>query len=67
MQENEGAEGADTDWWSVEEVATYFRVDPETVRRWVRSGRLKAAKPGGGRNSPLRIHRVDVEELAAYR
>jgi excisionase family DNA binding protein len=61
MQENEETP---SDWWSVAEVAREFDVDPETVRRWIRSGRLKATKPGGARNSPLRIHQVEVNRLA---
>ena len=63
--ELDGAEN-ESEWWSVEEVANYFRVNRETVRRWVRGGKLPAAKPGGGRTSPLRIHQVEVERLAAY-
>jgi excisionase family DNA binding protein len=56
----------ESEWWIVEEVAAYFRVTPETVRRWVRGGKLQAAKPGRGRTSPLRIHQVEVERLAEF-
>jgi excisionase family DNA binding protein len=52
--------------WSVEEVANHFRVTQETVRRWVRAGRLKAIKPGGGKTSPLRVAQAEVDKLAGY-
>ena len=42
------------------EVAAYFQVDPASVRRWVKSGRLAAIKtPGGG---SLRFRRSDIEQ-----
>jgi excisionase family DNA binding protein len=31
-----------------QEVATLFRVDPKTVTRWARSGRIHAIKTPGG-------------------
>ena len=64
MQEDEETE---SDWWSVGEVAQEFDVDPETVRRWIRAGRLKATKPGGAKNSALRIHQVEVDRLAGVK
>ena len=57
----------DADLWSVDEVADYFRVSNETVRRWVRGGKLKAAKPGGGKTSPLRIRQDEVNRLAGVK
>lgn len=31
---------------TVAEVAAFFQVDKQTVYRWIKSGRLPAAKPG---------------------
>ncbi|MGC5012470.1 helix-turn-helix domain-containing protein [Streptosporangium sp. DT93] len=45
----------------VPEVAALFDVDPETVRVWVREGKLAARRTPGGRG--LRFRRVDVEAL----
>lgn len=45
----------------VPEVAELFEVDPETVRVWVRSGKLPARKNPGGR--VLMFRRADVERL----
>jgi excisionase family DNA binding protein len=45
---------------TVDEVAERVKVNPETVRRWVRSGRLPAVKPAGG---PYRIHSIDLDRL----
>jgi excisionase family DNA binding protein len=60
-------EGTSDDWWSVTQVAREFSVDPETVKRWIRRGRLKAAKPGGTRNSKWLIDQAEVDRLAAQR
>jgi excisionase family DNA binding protein len=40
------------------EVARLFRVDPKTVSRWERTGRLRAFKTPGGHR---RFRRGDVE------
>jgi len=34
-------------FYTTEEVANILRVDPESVRRYVRSGKLKAIRLGG--------------------
>jgi len=47
--------------YSVRDVAELFDVDPESVRRWIRSGNLKASKVGRG----YRVSRADLE--AYYR
>ncbi|MEO3892199.1 helix-turn-helix domain-containing protein [Nonomuraea sp. B5E05] len=46
------------------EVADVFRVHPETIRRWVRSGRLKAVPTPGGRLRRFRSTHI-AELLAA--
>jgi excisionase family DNA binding protein len=45
---------------TVDEVAGRAKVNPETVRRWIKSGRLPAVKPAGG---AYRIHSTDLERL----
>jgi excisionase family DNA binding protein len=45
---------------TVAEVADQLRLDPETIRRWAREGRIKAiALPSG----LWRFRRSDVEDL----
>ena len=39
----------DGKWLTVEEVAEIQRVDPETVRRWIRTKKLPATKQYGRR------------------
>jgi excisionase family DNA binding protein len=34
---------------TVAEVATQLRIDPETVRRWLRTGKLAGVRVGGAR------------------
>ena len=45
------------------EAATYINFDAETIRRWVRTGKLKAFKFGSARNAPVRI---DPSDLALF-
>ena len=49
-------------WLTVTEVADHFRVDADTVRRWIKAGRLKGAQLGGPRTS-FRIPRDEVDRL----
>ena len=44
---------------SVEEAAAFLNVHPETLKRWVRAGRVKAVKPPGGW---YRFRRTDLTE-----
>ena len=39
--------------------------DPETLRRWAKSGRLVPVKMGPSPQSPTRYRRADVERLMA--
>ncbi len=45
------------------EVAKEFRVDPRTVERWLKSGKLKGYKLGKGQTAPWRI---DIEEVKKF-
>lgn len=47
-------------FYTTEEVAGILQVDPESVRRYVRSGKLKAVKLGG---KFIRVDRVDLNNF----
>ena len=47
---------------TVPEVAERLRVNEETVRRWVRTGRLRAVMPGG-RKAGYRILERAVQDM----
>lgn len=47
-------------FYTVEEVARLLRVNPESVRRYVRSGKLRAVKLGG---KFIRIDRADLDRF----
>ncbi len=49
------------DWMTVEDIAAATKLDPETIYRWVRSGKLHAHKAG----RLVRVKRSDFE--AAFR
>jgi excisionase family DNA binding protein len=50
---------ASTQLWTVEEVAEYLRLQPETVRAKARKGEIPAVKVG------KRIWRFDIKEIVA--
>lgn len=50
---------------TVAEVAKYFRVDPESVRRWLRDGKLLGINLGRGPGWRIRLG--DVEAFVAER
>jgi len=41
--------------WTVQEVATFLRLKPESVRGWAREGRLPGLKIGAKRRSDWRF------------
>lgn len=47
---------------TVQEVAAALRVDPVTVRRWIKAGRITATKIGGA----YRISATDLERALAH-
>ncbi len=49
---------------TVQEVATRLRMHPESVRRWLREGRLKGGRMGG-RRLGYRIPESEVERVVA--
>jgi excisionase family DNA binding protein len=50
----------DTTFYTPDEVAELFKVTPQAVYKWIRTGRLKAAKLGG------RAIRISKEHLNAF-
>ena len=50
-------------WWTVEQVAETLQVNPETVRRWIRRGWLKARLLGKSTRSGYRIAAADLAEF----
>ncbi len=49
---------------TVQEVAERLRLHPESVRRWLREGRLKGGRMGG-RRLGYRIPESEVERIVA--
>jgi excisionase family DNA binding protein len=54
---------AQSPWMTRSEAATYLRVSPATVDRWVREERLEAFKVAGTQS--VRFSRAGVEALIA--
>ena len=48
---------------TVTEVADFLHVDDQTVRRWIRDGRLAAHRFGG--KAGYRIQRADLQDFLA--
>lgn len=55
---------ASADLLTPAEVALLFRVDPKTVTRWAKEGKLDAIRTLGGHR---RFHTADIRELLAVR
>ena len=53
---------ADEELLTVDEVARRLKLHPETVRRWIRAGRLKAISLGSDR-AGLRIRASEIQRL----
>jgi excisionase family DNA binding protein len=54
----------DERYWRVPEVADHLRVDPETVRRWLRAGKLRGmllSQQGGYRVPDSELRRFIAE------
>lgn len=46
-------------YYSMEEVAKMLKVDKQTVRNWIKSGKLKCVKL----EQTIRIHKDELEKL----
>lgn len=53
---------ADTELMTPHEVAEFFRVDPKTVTRWAKAGKIGCIKTLGGHR---RYWRHEIEKLKA--
>lgn len=53
-------------WWTVEQVAEVLKVNPETVRRWIRGGHLPA-ETLGSRRVGFRVARADLDAFIQKR
>lgn len=51
---------------TVEEVADRFMVNPATIRKAIRMGKIYAFRPGAGKKSPYRISETEVERLQLH-
>lgn len=49
--------------YTTEEVAKRYRVQPLTVQRWVRDGRITALNLGGRRNGPYVFRLGDLKDF----
>jgi excisionase family DNA binding protein len=50
------------------ETAEFFRVNPRTVERWLKSGKLRGYKLGKGTTAPWRIDIAEIKKfLAKYK
>lgn len=47
------------------EVANFFRVNPRTIERWLRGGKLKGYKLGKGKTAPWRINKAEIKKFLA--
>ncbi len=53
-------------WLTVEQIAELLQVNPETVRRWIRSGELPVLDLGGPKTG-YRIKRSEVDSFISQR
>jgi excisionase family DNA binding protein len=54
------------DLLKLDEIVAELRVDPSTVRRWLRTGQLKGYKLAGNRTG-WRVRRIDLERFVESR
>jgi excisionase family DNA binding protein len=57
---------ADEEYMTVQEVAALLKMNPESVRRWLRQGDLTGYLPGGDRGG-YRVARSDLNEFMRQR
>jgi len=51
----------DEEWLTVQDIADHLRMNPATIRKWLREGRLRGVNFGGP--AGWRIRRDDVERF----
>ena len=50
--------------YTTSEVAEILGVHADTVREWIREGRLEAFRPSGKKKGRYRIHKLDIPTFA---
>lgn len=53
----------DQEFYSIKEAATIFAVHQMTIRRAIKKGYLVAIRIGGGKRSPYRISKREIEAI----
>ncbi len=53
----------DQEFYSIKEVAAVFAVHQITIRRAIKKGYLVAIRIGGGKRSPYRISKREIEAI----
>lgn len=51
------------EFYSIKEVATIFAVHQITIRRAIKKGYLIAIRVGGGKRSPYRVSKKEIEAI----
>ena len=49
------------EFFTLEQTAEYFNVNPRTIMRWLKQGDLKGYKLGSGRTALLRIPKSEIK------
>jgi len=49
------------EFFTLEQTAEYFNVNPRTIMRWLKQGDLKGYKLGSGRTALLRIPKAEIK------
>lgn len=58
--------GSEVVWMTVDDVAERLKVNAETVRRWIRSGKLEVLQVGGNKGG-YRVHPDALDKFIAKR
>jgi excisionase family DNA binding protein len=62
MYGQEGGGVDDVRWLTVEDICDRLQVHPQTVRRWLRAGRLRGVRLGGSKLG----YRISEDELERF-
>ncbi len=51
------------EFFTIEQIAKLFSVNPRTVMRWLERGTLKGYKLGKGKTAPVRVLKGEVKKF----